>query len=85
MIIKLLTHTWTSTQVPHASQPADGKMLRPGSDGAEEEIESVLEQYGERRDGRFGGESFEQGFNVRPGQVDVEKEEQSAETEDRRV
>ena len=45
-------------------QPADGQMLRKRSQGAEEEIEGILEEYGKRWDWRVGREGCREGLDV---------------------
>ena len=57
-------------------------MLGQSGEGAKEEIEAVLEKYGEIWDGRFGGEGGWEGLDVGPGKVDIEEEQESPETED---
>ena len=57
-------------------------MLREGGEGTEEEVEGVLEEDGECGDGRVRGEGWGDGLDVRPGQVDVEEEEEDAEAGD---
>lgn len=57
-------------------------MLRKCGEGTEEEVESVLEEYGERWDWRTGCEGWRKGFDVGPGKVDVEEEEKGAEAGD---
>lgn len=51
-------------------------MLREGGEGAEQEVEGVLEEDGEGGDGRAGGQVCGEGFNARPGKVDVEEEKE---------
>ena len=54
-------------------------MLRESGEGAEEEVEGVLEEHGKCWDGRVRREGRREGFNVGPGQVDIEEEEKDAE------
>jgi len=63
-------------------EPADGEVLGEGCEGAEEEVEDVLEEDGEVGDRGGGGERGGETFDVCPGQVNVEEEKESAETED---
>jgi hypothetical protein len=63
-------------------EPADGEMLGEGCEGAEEEVEDVLEEDGEVGDGGGGGERGGEAFDVCPGQVDVEEKKEGTETED---
>lgn len=63
-------------------EPADGEMLGEGREGAEEEVEDVLEEDGEVRDRRGGRERGGEAFDVCPGQVDVEEKEEGTETDD---
>ena len=71
------------TKLPDESQPTDGQVLREGGDGAEEEVEGVLEEDGKVWDWRIGYGGRRKRFNVGPGKVDVEKEEKGAEADDR--
>lgn len=57
-------------------------MLRECGEGAEKEVEGVLEEYGKRWDGRIGCEGCRKGFDVGPGQVDIEEEKKGAEAGD---
>ena len=57
-------------------------MLGDGGESTEEEVEGVLEDDGECGDGRVRGEGWGKGFDVGPGQVDVEEEEEDAEASD---
>lgn len=57
-------------------------MLRERGEGAEEEVKSVLEDYGKFWDWRIICKGWREGFDVGPGQVDVEEEEKGAETND---
>ena len=66
-------------ELPDDGQPADGQVLGERSEGTKEEVEGVLEEDGECGDGRVGGEGWGEGFDVGPGQVDVEEEEEDAE------
>ena len=70
------------TELPNNSQPADGQVLRERGEGTEEEVESVLQEYGERWDRRIRRGGRREGFDVGPGQVDVEEEEKGAEAGD---
>lgn len=63
-------------------EPADGKVLSEGGEGAEEEVEAVLEEDGEVGDRGGGGEGGGEALDVCPGQVDVEEEEERAEAKD---
>lgn len=69
-------------ELPSNGQPADGQVLGEGGEGTEEEVEGVLEEDGECGDGRVRGEGWGEGFDVRPGQVDVEEEEEDAKAGD---
>lgn len=57
-------------------------MLRECGEGTEEEVECVLQEHGERWDRRVRREGRREGFDVGPGQVDVEEEEKGAEAGD---
>ena len=52
------------TKLRKNRQPTDGQMLRKRSQGAEEKIEGILEEYGKRWDWRLGGEGWREGFDV---------------------
>ena len=60
-------------------------MLGEGGEGAEEEVEGVLEEDGQVRDGGGAGEGRGEGFDGGPGDVDVEQEEERAEADDGRL
>ena len=70
------------TKLPNNSQPTDGQVLRERGEGAEEEVKSVLEDYGKFWDWRIICKACREGFDVGPGQVDVEEEEEGTETND---
>ena len=71
------------TKLPNNSQPTDGQVLRECGEDAEEEVESVLEEYRKSWDWRIICEGWREGFDVGPGYVDVEEEEKGAEASDR--
>lgn len=64
------------------SEGADGEVLGEGGEEAEEKVEGVLEEDGQMRDGRGGGEGGRERFDGGPGEVDVEEEEEDAEADD---
>ena len=55
------------TKPPSNGQPTDGQVLGESGEGTEEEVESVLEEYGKRWNRRIRYERWRKGFNVRPG------------------
>lgn len=71
------------TKLPNNGQPTDGQVLRECGEGAEEEVESVLEEYRKCWDWRIFCQGWREGFDVGPGYVDVEKEEKGAEASNR--
>lgn len=52
------------TKLRKYRQPTDRQMLRKRSQGAEEKIEGILEEYGKRWDRRVGGEGWREGLDV---------------------
>ena len=80
--IAMLVALCRGAELPDNGQPADGQVLGEGGEGTEEEVKGVLEEDGECGDGRVRGEGWGEGFDVRPGQVDVEEEEEDAEAGD---
>ena len=80
--IAMLVALCRGAELPDNGQTADGQVLGEGGEGTEEEVEGVLEEDGECGDGRVRGEGWGKGFDVRPGQVNVEEEEEDAEAGD---
>ncbi|CAD6568819.1 MAG: hypothetical protein ASARMPREDX12_001855 [Alectoria sarmentosa] len=72
----------SGAMLPNDGQPTDGQVLRERGEGTEKEVEGVLEEYGKRWDGRIGCEGCRKGFDVGPGQVDIEEEKKGAEAGD---
>ena len=70
------------TKPPNNGQPTDYQVLGESGESAEEEVESVLGEYWKFWDGRIGCEGWGKGFDVGPGQVYVEEEENGAEADD---
>ena len=79
--IAMLIVLCRSAELPDNSQPADGQVLGESGEGTEEEVEGVLEEDRECGDGRVRGKGWEK-FDIGPGQVNVEKEQEDAEAGD---
>ena len=52
------------TKLRKNRQPTDGQMLRKRSQGTEEKVEGILEEYGKRWDWRVGREGWREGLDV---------------------
>lgn len=81
LILMMMVICLASAQPEDLGEPTDGQVLRERGGGADEDEEAPLGEDVEGRDGRVDGGGG-QGFDVDHGEVDIEEEEENAETAD---